>query len=109
MKRIEVASDGTSVITRMVQLVNEECYLLIQEIKDTAGFITGRTTITLTRDDIEAMHSELEPAKPLPEAEPDGYCYQCDEPLLEAKEDEYLADEYVCCSQECVDAYWADR
>lgn len=46
--------------------------------------------------------------EPLWEDDLDGYCYTCDEPMLKGAV-EYLAGENVCCSQQCVDDYWASR
>ncbi len=40
--------------------------------------------------------------------EPDGFCYHCDKEMFKDDE-EFLDNESVCCSQECVEARQAQR
>lgn len=40
--------------------------------------------------------------------EPDGFCHYCNKEMFES-DDEFLDNEFVCCSQYCVDARQAQR
>lgn len=63
MKRTEKASDGTEIVTLMAQIPDSDCYILTQEIRRGARFVEIRNLITLSRDDIEAMHAEATTVK----------------------------------------------
>lgn len=63
MRRIETESSGESVVTRTVHILESDCVLLVQEIKDAKGNIETRNTITLSRDDINALCDEYATSK----------------------------------------------
>lgn len=60
MKRVETASDGSQVITLMAHIQQSDCYVLVQEIKNKTMDLELRSTITLSRADIEAIHDYLD-------------------------------------------------
>ncbi len=114
MKRIEVASDGTKVITKLIHMVQDDCYLLVQEIETVQGVLELRSTITLSRDDIDEMAEQVaEKQAPKPTADDDvSYCGWCDKAIREADEKHYrderipgMNSQVLYCSQKCIDGY----
>lgn len=72
----------------------------------------AQEAFTLLQEAIEELEAKAARLDDLekPKAEPDGFCYQCDQPMVEGDIDHIVgAGENVCCSQKCVDAYWAAR